>query len=145
MRIRRSRTQRSKRTRTRNRNRKLRKTKKGGFSLFRTKPAPFITSEKCNPNKISSMQSSQELKANYLTCCPKDKFGLKNSASYCKQLDINYQTAIQRENDENEYHEVSPEDMYAHQQTLNEPKKAWYKFWGGRHKREKQTRKIKIK
>jgi len=125
-----------------------RKTKKGGI-FYRNKY--IVPSDECEPNKLTSIKGSKALHANYQKCCPKGMFGTKNSSPYCKQLDLNYQSAIKGENDANQYHGFEDEDvnkMNQYDSYLNpSPKKSWYKFWGGKtrkaHKKHSHRNKRK--
>jgi len=125
-----------------------RKTKKGGI-FFRNKYV--VSSSECDPNKLTSIKGSESLHANYQKCCPKGMFGTKNSSPYCKQLDLNYQSAVKEENDANQYHGFEDEDvdkMKQYNSDLNPPpKKSWYKFWGGKTRKhyKKQSRRHRRK
>jgi hypothetical protein len=130
-----------------------RKNKKGGAFFFGNKSV--VPSLECDPNNLTSIHGSQALHANYQKCCPKGTFGTKNSSPYCKQVDLNFQAALKGENYANEYHGYEPDEVYQMKQTQsqNEPyvklsnqqydvasaqKKPWYKFWGGKTRKNKK-------
>jgi hypothetical protein len=118
-----------------------RKNKKGGFFGY----SKVASSSDCDVNNLSSITDSASLHQNYQKCCPKGFMGRKNSSPYCKQLDLNFQAALKRENDEKEYQGYQPDEVYQMKQqeaTMNPPKKSWYKFWGGKtRKYRKRTKK----
>jgi len=71
------------------------KNKKGGlFGLFESKP---FANPSCDVNNLANLRTSEQLHENYQTCCPKGTFGTKNSSPYCRQLDLNFRSAIQNE------------------------------------------------
>jgi hypothetical protein len=119
---------------TRSNNKRSRRNIKGGF--FSTNNSVPLLQEECDPNKLSMIKGSQDLHANYQKCCPKGSFGTKNSSPYCKQVDLNFQASIKSENDANEYQGFEPEQVQQMQQQQPEPKKPWYKFWGGKKTRK---------
>lgn len=69
-----------------------RKNKKGGF--FFSKNDYVAPSTECDPNNLASISGSNALHENYQKCCPKGIFGTKNSSPYCKQVDLNFQSAL---------------------------------------------------
>lgn len=123
---------------------KSRRNKKGGF-FFGNKNSYVASSGECDPNNLTSIQGSRALHENYQKCCPKGFMGTKNSSPYCKQLDLNFQAARRAENDANEYQGYNPNEVYQMKQqesAMNPPKKPWYKFWGGKSRRQlKRTNK----
>jgi len=62
------------------------------------------------------LRTADELKLNYQQCCPKKMFGFKNKSPYCKQVDLNYQNALENEKMNQEYIGVEPEDVYTMKQ-----------------------------
>ncbi len=119
---------------------KKNKTKRGGYFFNRNKyVAP---SGECDVNNLTSIKGSSALHENYQKCCPKSMFGTKNSSPYCRQLDLNFQAAIKSENEANEYQgfESDEEVNQLKQQTafVPPPTKPWYKFWGGKTKKNKK-------
>ena len=134
---------------TKSNNKRSRRNIKGGF--FSTNNYAPVLPEECDPNKLSTITGSEALHANYQKCCPKGTFGTKNSSPYCKQVDLIFQAAIKGDNDANEYQGFEPEQVQQMQQQDQleaAPKKAWYKFWGGKktigkRRRGKKTRRNK--
>ena len=125
----------------RNLRKKMRKTLKGGF--FSNKNKYVVPLDECNPNNLTSLQTPEDLHANYQKCCPKGMFGRKNSSPYCKQVDLNFQQALKGENEANEYHGFQPDEVYQmkQQELESAPKKPWYKFWkGGKTKKHRKYR-----
>ena len=132
---------------------KHRKTRGGGIfsSTNAVKPYPG----ECDVNRLTILKTSNDMHTNYQKCCPKSMFGTKNSSPYCKQLDLNFQSAMAGENNDNEYHGYNPNEIYNMRQ--NPPtvpaaqlpqqqynvaaaqKKPWYKFWGGRKSRRNRS------
>ena len=147
----------SRRQRKHSKRRGGRKTKKGGFlNFFSNKPT--VLPDECNPNNLSTIQGSVALHDNYQKCCPKSYFGTKNSSPYCKQLDLNFQSALKGENEANEYpgyDSVEQYNMRQNSENVNAqlPKtemdravaesKPWYKFWGGKKTRKNRKHKKK--
>lgn len=77
------------------RNSKRSRNRKGGFfGLFKDKHNTGNTA--CNPNNLANLTDSNSMRTNYQTCCPKNWYGSKNNSPYCKQLDLNYKAASQR-------------------------------------------------
>ena len=119
-----------------------RKIKKGGF--FFNKNSYVVPSEKCDPNKLTTIKGSQALHSNYQLCCPKGSFGTKNTSPYCKQVDLNFQAALKEENEAKGYVGFEPDEVYQmKQQDDITPKKPWYKFWGGKTKKMRKSRKLR--
>jgi hypothetical protein len=118
---------------------KIRKTKKGGF-FFNSRNKSVVPLPECDPNNLSSIKGSNDLHENYQKCCPKEMFGRKNSSPYCKQLDLNFQSALKGDNHANEYHGFEPDEFYKMKQDelAAAPKKPWYKLRGGKTKRNKK-------
>jgi len=125
---------------------KISNKQKGGFINFFSNKNKNVSSE-CDPNNLSMVKGSQSLQEKYQQCCPKSFWGSKNSSAYCKQLDLNYQSATKEENDRNAFVDVEPEDEYQMRQTNITPyaelptreynvnklqTKPWYKLWGGK-------------
>ena len=77
------------------RNSKRSRSRKGGFfGLFDDKHN--TGNADCNPNNLANLKDSNSMHANYQTCCPKNWYGSKNNSPYCKQLDLNYKAASQK-------------------------------------------------
>jgi hypothetical protein len=119
---------------------KSHKNKRGGFfnSSKKNYAAPLGD---CDPNNLTSIKDPKALHENYQKCCPKGFMGTKNSSPYCKQLDLNFQAANKAKNDANEYHGYEPNEIYQMKQqeaAMNPPKKSWYKFWGGKSRKNKK-------
>jgi hypothetical protein len=108
-------------SRRRNNSRKHKKTHKrrtykrgGGFFDFFSSKSATVVPENCNPNNLSQLKSSQQLRENYQTCCPKTMFGLKkNSSPYCKQIELNMNAAVKGEGLEKEYVGMDPMEVAA--------------------------------
>ena len=79
------------------------KSLKGGFSFFSNNSAPKPYPGECDINQLSLSKTPEDLHKKYQTCCPKGSFGTKNSSPFCKQLDLNFQSALTGENNANEY------------------------------------------
>jgi hypothetical protein len=87
----------------------------------------------------------KKMHSNYQKCCPKDSFGRYNSSPYCKQLKMNFDTQVQYQRDIAGYY-GDETDVAKIKETMNAPmnvpmnqeKKPWYKFWGGRTRRHKK-------
>ena len=120
---------------------KRRRHRKRGGGWFATKKVSV--SEICDPNKLSSITDYKEMHKNYQTCCPKSRFGYKNSSPYCKQIDLNFQTAYKHR----DYADVAPTDdddvdqLVQFKKELDAPPPPRSKWWGGR--RNKKTRRNK--
>lgn len=132
----------------------LRKTKKGGFFFNRNKT--IIPAETCNQNVINNIMNQKFdeegkkidrmdlLHKNYQTCCPKGWFGRKNSSDYCKNVDSTFQNLWNEENNANEYIGYTKEEE--EQMRLNDPfapsppKKPFWKFWGGKTRKNKKCK-----
>ena len=85
--------------------RRSRKNKRGGgfFDFFTGSSSKVVPSE-CDPNNLSQLKTSEQLRSNYQTCCPKTFFGMKkNSSPYCKQVELNANAAVEREGMEKEF------------------------------------------
>ena len=79
----------------RNSKRSRSRSRKGGFfGLFDDKHNTGNTA--CDPNNLANLKDSNSMHANYQTCCPKNWYGSKNNSPYCKQLDLNYKAASQK-------------------------------------------------
>jgi len=141
--------------RRKNHKSKSRKYKRGGgmFDFFLGKSAtttppvtpvvtptvaPVVTSS-CDPLKISDLLTAEEIHSKYQSCCPKSSLGIKNNSPYCKQLELNFQSKLNAENDANEYHGFEPEEVYNMKQQPNA-----YTPVGGR-RRKRKTRRYKRK
>ena len=129
--------------------RSYKKNKTGGF--FSSKPT-LVPSQECEPNNLVNIQGSNDLHANYQTCCPKGFMGKKNSSPYCRQLDLNFQTALKNENDAKGYAGMDMEEAQQFEQTpivnsplSQEPAKPWWKFWGGKSTKKMRTKKMRTK
>ena len=129
---------------------KSRKNKKGGFFNFFSSNSTVVPSE-CDPNNLSMIKDTKSMKDNYQKCCPKGMFGSKNSSPYCKQLNLNYTSALKGENEAKEYVGFNPEEVYQMKNAehtftpdINTPKeKSWYKFWGGKKSRRRRNKRNK--
>jgi len=62
--------------------------------------APVVTSS-CDPLKISDLLTAEEIHSKNQSCCPKSRLGIKNNSPYCKQLELNFQSKLNAENDAN--------------------------------------------
>jgi hypothetical protein len=82
--------------------RRYTKTKRGGFFNFFSNKVNPDNSSQCNPNNLTSLIDVRQMQENYQTCCPKTWYGSKNSSPYCKQLDLNFKGAQQRQQMENQ-------------------------------------------
>jgi len=85
---------------------KSRKThhKRGGgiFDFFTGKST--VVADDCDAMKLTQLKSSQEMRTKYQQCCPKKYFGMvKNTSPYCKQLDLNFKGAVEREGLQKQY------------------------------------------
>jgi hypothetical protein len=116
------------------------KHKKGGGWF-----SPKVMPQQCDPNKLSELTTSDEMHGQYQTCCPKTFWGSKNSSPYCKQLDLNFQSASLNENnakefsndiDDSEINNVPNTAQISKVQNDVANPKPWYKFWGGKTKRK---------
>lgn len=67
-------------------NKHTRKQRRGGGFLnwFRSKPT--IVSEKCNPDNVDNLITSEEIHDTYQSCCPKSFFGFKIGLLIVKRL-----------------------------------------------------------
>lgn len=105
----------------RNNSRKHRKTHKrrnykrgGGFFDFFSSKSAAVVPDNCNPNNLSQLKSSQQLRENYQTCCPKSFFGMKkNTSPYCKQVELNMNAAVKGEGLQKEYVGMDPMEVAA--------------------------------
>ena len=118
--------------------RTTKRSKRGG-GFFSSQPA--IVPAECNMNNLEQLTSSEQMHANYQTCCPKTMFGLrKNKSTYCTTLDNKFKTAVKAENNN-----LDNDTSNIPQPTVpyGEPKKSWYNFWGGKKtkKHRKDSRK----
>lgn len=125
-----------------------RKNKKGGF--FFNSPKVSSSSE-CDINNLSTLSKDTgdgvdpliKMRNNYQKCCPKDFMGRKNSSSYCKQLNMNFDSLSQYKSDITGYY-GDETDVSKIKQIMNAPmvsseattKKPWYHFWGGKTTRK---------
>lgn len=123
-----------------------RNSKKGGFFNVFKSNQPVLPDD-CDPTQLSMIKDSSALHQQYQKCCPKRFLGAKNSSPYCKQLDLNFQSALKQENDANELNTVVPSaQLPKTEYDVNEAQtKPWYKFWGGKktmkHRKTKKTMK----
>lgn len=97
---------------------KLRKSKRthikrgGGFFDFFKGTSASVVPENCDPMKLTQLKTSNDMRNNYQTCCPKKYFGLvKDSSPYCKQLDLNFKSAVEREGMEKQYVGMEPVEV----------------------------------
>lgn len=97
--------------------------------------------------RISDLDNmTYNLRENYNKCCPKGFMGSKNTSPYCKQLDTTFKSIQQHKHDISGYYgdetdvakikQVMNAPMVAPGGQYEEPKKAWYKFWGGKKTRK---------
>ena len=125
-----------------------RRNRKGGFfGMF--KKNPVVPSTECDINNLSTISKDMgdgqdpvnKMHANYQKCCPKDSFGRYNSSPYCKQLKMNFDTQVQYQRDIAGYY-GDETDIAKIKETMNAPmyeqKKPWYKFWGGKTRKNKK-------
>jgi hypothetical protein len=84
---------RTKRNFKKRRNSKSRKV--GGFFNLLSKNTS-IDSATCNPNSLNNLEESMDLYNEYQRCCPKN-YGLKNTSSYCNNLDQKYKETKRRD------------------------------------------------
>ena len=137
----------TKRRRDRKINKKSRRHLKGGFLKMFSKNS-VASSGECDISNLSSLSKDmsdgqdpvKKMHANYQKCCPKDSFGRYNASPYCKQLKMNFDNEVQYQRDITGYYgdetDVATIKQTMSQPTNNvEPKKSWYKFWGGKTKR----------
>lgn len=110
-------------------------SKKGGFFGLFSRKAPVINEEQCNPNNLPNLQTTDELKLNYQQCCPKKMFGFKNKSPYCKQVDLNYQSALEKEKMNEEYIGVEPEDIYDMKQNASQMPVPELQLQGGKRRK----------
>lgn len=89
--------------------RRSKKIKRGGglFDFF-TGSKKVVPSQ-CDPNNLSQLKTSEQLRENYQTCCPKTFFGMrKNSSPYCKQVELNANAAVEGEGLEKQFVGAEP-------------------------------------
>ena len=110
---------------------------KRGGGWFTTKK--ITDSSVCDPNKLVQLKTPEEMYLTYQTCCPKSRFGYKNSSPYCKQLELNYMSAIKAKNNLYDIDEEGNPNYYAVEngsniQTLSprQTKKGWFSWSGGK-------------
>ena len=75
----------------------------------------------------------------YQTCCPKSRFGYKNSSPYCKQLELNYTSVFKAQNNLRDVGEDGNPIYYAVEngsniQTLSprQTQKGWFSWPGSK-------------
>jgi hypothetical protein len=91
----------------------------GGFFDFFTGNSSVV-SDDCDPMKLTQLKSSEEMRSKYQQCCPKKYFGMvKNTSPYCKQLDLNFKSAVESEGLQKQY--VGMEDPVEVAQMQNAP------------------------
>jgi hypothetical protein len=121
--------------------RRYTKNKSGGFLNFFSNKVNPDNSAQCNPNNLTSLTDVRQMQENYQTCCPKTWYGSKNSSPYCKQLDLNFKGAQQREQ------MVNQDELQGLPQQVNPgyappQRRRWY--GGGRKtNKSRKTRKTK--
>lgn len=125
-----------------------RKTKRGGFFFKKVLP------ETCNISQVNSMMSSKDLHSKYQICCPKT-FGIfKNRSTLCRTIDNNFQQALKRENEignydsqtSNSYSTVKTDEVPPPNVGRLFPKQdKWWKFWGGKTRKNKNRRRKKTR
>ena len=113
----------------------IKKRKGGGW--FTTKKIADLA--ECDPNKLVQIKNSDNMHSTYQTCCPKSRFGYKNSSPYCKQLKLNYMSAIKAKNNLLDVDEDGNPNYYAVEngsniQTLSprQTKKGWFNWSGSK-------------
>lgn len=105
--------QRNYKSKTKNNKSRSRHNKRGGGLFdFLKGTSSVVVPENCDPMKLTQLNSSAEMRNNYQTCCPKKYFGLvKNSSPYCKQLDLNFKSAVEREGMDKQYLGMEPQEV----------------------------------
>ena len=68
----------------------VKKYKKGGDSKNIDDDCNFMNLPTLSKDMGDGQEPLKKMKLNYGKCCPKDTVGRKNSSSYCKQLNMNY-------------------------------------------------------
>ena len=128
----------SKRNFKKNKKNNKNKTFRGGFFSSSNKINPYPG--QCDVNQLTDLKTSDEMHKKYKACCPKGMFGTKNSSSYCKQLDLNFQSALKAENDAKDQNTTELPSAQLPQQAYDvgvAESKPWYKFWGGKKSKRK--------
>jgi hypothetical protein len=83
----------------------------GGFFDFFKGSTPIVP-DNCDPMKLTELKTSEEMRNKYQQCCPKKYFGMvKNSSPYCKQLDLNFKSAVESEGLQKQYVGIEPEEV----------------------------------
>jgi hypothetical protein len=121
---------------------RITRSKKGGFFGLFSRKAPIVDMTQCDPNNLPNLKSADELKLNYQQCCPKKLFGFKNRSPYCKQVDLNYQAALENEKMNEEYIDIEPQDVYTmkQQEENNMLPQPQVKLSGGKRKIKTQKK-----
>ena len=86
--------------------------KRGGglFDFFKSKST--VVPDECDPMKLTQLKSSEEMRSKYQQCCPKKYFGMvKNNSPYCKQLDLNFKSAVENEGLQKQYVGIEPDEV----------------------------------
>ena len=158
----------NKKTKTKSKT-KTKRIKKGGW-MFSSKNT--ISSTECDVNNLSSLSKDlgdgndpeTKMRENYKKCCPKKLFGRENTSPYCKQLTLNMKAQLQNKKLQKQAivaHDATlQEDIavtnsilqsegnneqidYSNVEHLQNRKKPWYYFRGG--KKSKRTAKTRRK
>ena len=120
------------------------KTIGGGFFSSSNQVYPSV---QCDMNQLTQLTNTTDMHSKYQMCCPKGMFGTKNSSPYCKQLDLNFQAALKRENNlyqSNMYSNVPIAQLSQTEYNVaSAQKKPWYQFWGGKKSRRKNSKKYR--
>ena len=110
---------------------------KRGGGWFNTKK--IVDSSVCDPNKLVQLKNPDEMYSTYQTCCPKSTFGYKNSAPYCKQLELNYTSALRARNNSYDMDEQGNSNYYAVKNGANiqtsspsQTKNGWFNWSGSK-------------
>lgn len=136
-------------SRRQRKNKSRRQYKRGGglFDFFRGTAS--VAPNDCDPMKLTQLTSSEEMRNKYQQCCPKKYFGMvKNNTPYCKQLDLNFKSAVEREGMQKQYVGVEPDEVAQMQNApmLSAPAPAMQMdspVVGGKKRRMRKTRRIR--
>ena len=131
---------------------KTKRIKKGGW-MFSSKNT--ISSSECDVNNLTSLSKDlgdgndpeTKMRENYKKCCPKKLFGRENTSPYCKQLTLNMKAQLQNKKLQKQAivadDATLQENIAVTNSILQNQKKPWYHFWGG--KKSKRTAKTRRK
>ena len=107
--------------------------KRKGGGWFTTNK--IADSAECNQSNLDNLNTEIDLRKNYQKCCPKSRFGFKNSSPYCKSIySKHYRVAREP------LHLKTDEDVTKYEFEL--PKSKWW-FWGGNRQTKKRNKKHK--